>query len=207
MIRPPGFRGAAFGAAADGDGRGRDEERRAISSELGISADWAWLRQVHSDRVLQAEAPGVLGEGDAAFSTVPGLPMVVGTADCFPVVLESDGAAGIAHAGWRGAVAGTVSALREAMAAAGRPPLRAAVGPGIGPCCFEVGPAVAGRFPGYGATTTWGTGSVDLPAVLRAQLEGLAVWESGTCTMCGTGYHSYRRDGTRARQVAVAWRA
>jgi copper oxidase (laccase) domain-containing protein len=131
--------------------------------------------------------------------------MVVATADCVPVVLAGPGGAGIAHAGWRGAAAGVVAALRSAMEAAGTPPRRAAVGPGIGPCCFEVGPDVADRFPGFTSTTRAGTTGVHLAAALAADLDGLDVWEVRACTACGDGYHSYRRDGTDERQVALAW--
>ncbi|MCB2222934.1 MAG: polyphenol oxidase family protein [Actinobacteria bacterium] len=205
MIRPPGFAGAAFGTAADGNGRDDPAAREAVSSSLGIPSDWAYVRQVHGSGVVEATAPGRLGDADALRTRRPGLPMAVATADCFPVVLEGPGAAGIAHAGWRGAVAGVVPALREAMAAAGAAPVRAAIGPGIGPCCFEVGPEVAERFPGHTAATAAGTTGVDLPAVLRSQLGGLEVWEAGECTMCGAGYHSYRRDGTDLRQIGVAW--
>ena len=207
MIRPSGFRGAAFGAAADGNGRDDPDRRRAISDELGLPRDWARLRQVHGALVHRAERPGLLGEGDAAFTTVPGLPLVVATADCYPVVLEGDGMAGIAHAGWRGTVAGVVGALAAAMTGAGAVLQRAAIGPGIGPCCFEVGPEVAERFPGHAVTTRWGSAGVDLPAVLRTQLAGLEVWESGVCTRCTDGFHSYRRDATDSRQVGVAWSA
>ena len=205
MIRPLGFRGAAFGAALEGDGRGRESNRRAISEELGIPSDWAYLRQVHGGAVVRAGQSGRLGDADALFSTVPMLPLAIATADCYPVVLEAHCAVGIAHAGWRGAVAGTVRSLREAMAAAGAAPVRAAVGPGIGPCCFEVGPEVTARFPGLERSTTWGTRSLDLIEAIIRQLEGLEVWTSGMCTHCGGGYHSYRRDGTEERQVAVAW--
>lgn len=205
MIRPPGFRGAAFGAALEGDGRGKEPNREAISEELSIPADWAYLHQVHGVAVIRAGEPGPLGDADAMFSTVRMLPLAVATADCYPVVLEADGAVGIAHAGWRGAVAGIVRELREAMAAAGRAPVRAAVGPGIAACCFEVGPEVAARFPGMQRSTTWGTGSVDLPGAITEQLGGLEVWAADVCTHCGGGYHSYRRDGTDERQVAVAW--
>ena len=205
MILPAGFRGAAFGTAADGNGRDDPASRASISDRLGICDEWAYLGQVHGAAVIRAEAPGRLGEADAMFTTVPGLPMAVATADCYPVVLEARSAAGIAHAGWRGVDAGVVPALRAAMAEAGHPPVRAAVGPGIGACCFEVGPEVLTRFPGQGSTTGWGTAGVDLPAALDEQLEGLEVWRARECTHTLDAYHSYRRDGTERRQVGIAW--
>ncbi len=156
MIRPPGFRGAAFGAAADGDGRSDAAARRRISRSLGLSEAWAYLHQVHGRRVWRASGPGLQGDGDALFTTTPGLPLAVGTADCLPVVLEAADGVGLAHVGWRGAVAGVVAALRGAMEAEGLAPLRAAVGPGIGPCCFAVGPEVAAALPGFEAVARTG---------------------------------------------------
>jgi len=206
MIRPPGFEGAAFGTAADGDGRLDPAARRRIAGELGIPAEWAYLHQVHGSRVRPAAAPGQQGDGDAVFTTVPRLPLAVGTADCLPVVLDGPGGVGLAHMGWRGAAAGVVAALRAAMEAAGVAPVRAAVGPGIGPCCYEVGPEVLERLPAYRARTRWGSDGVDLPAAAAAGLAGLEVWHASACTCCGAGFHSYRRDGGLERQVAVAWR-
>lgn len=203
MIRP--FEGAAFGAAVDGDGRRSSEARAAISAELGIPEQWAYLRQVHGGAVLSASGPGLQGEADALVTTIPMLPMAVAVADCLPVVLRGRGAAGIAHAGWRGAAAGVIANVVEAMIAVGAPPEQAAIGPGIGPCCFEVGPEVAESFDGFGASTGWGTASVDLIAAVRAQLDGIPTVVTGECTYCGVGYHSYRRDRTKERQVAVAW--
>lgn len=203
MILPPGFQGAAFGQAAD-----RMDRRpglREVSRRLGIPAEWAILRQVHGTAVVRAAGPGPLGDGDAAFTTEGDLPLGVSTADCYPVIVEGVGGAGIAHAGWRGVAAGVVAALVEAMVAGGVTPRRAAIGPGIGPCCFEVGAEVAERFPEWRTTTTWGTTSVDLRRGLAASLRGLDLWVSEDCTMCGTGYHSHRRDGTSRRQMAVAW--
>jgi len=203
MIRPPAFRGAAFGDA--GDDTEDESGRVSISNRLGISVDWGRLRQVHGRGVVRARGAGVLGEADAAFTTEVGLPLAVYTADCFPVIIEGAGGIGIAHAGWRGAAAGVVAGLRTAMVEAGIDPLRAAVGPGIGPCCFEVGPDVARRFPGCEATTTWGTVAVDLRAAIVADLAHLEVWVADACTMCGDGYHSFRRDRTSDRQATVAW--
>ncbi len=205
MKRPPGFRGVAFGAAADGDGRSDAAARRRISRSLGLPDAWAYLHQVHGRRVWRASVPGLQGDGDALFTTTPGLPLAVGTADCLPVVIEAADGVGLAHVGWRGAVAGVVAALRGAMEAEGLAPLQAAVGPGIGPCCFTVGREVAAALPGFEAVARTGALSVDLPAAVAAALEGLEVWRSAECTCCGRGYHSYRRDGTRRRQVAVAW--
>jgi YfiH family protein len=205
MILPPGFRGAAFGRAADGNGRDDAAARAVTSSALGIPEDGSSLRQMHGAGVLEARGPGRVGEADALFTSRPHLPMVVATADCFPVVVEAAEAAGVAHAGWRGVDAGVVPALLAAMAAAGSVPVRAAIGPGIGPCCFEVGPEVAARFPGHVAETTWGAPSVDLPSALHAQLDGLDLWTAGRCTRCGSGFHSYRRDGTALRQIGLAW--
>ncbi|MEX1208828.1 MAG: polyphenol oxidase family protein [Acidimicrobiia bacterium] len=205
MIRPPGFRGAAFGDEFDGDGRSQPVSRAAISTSLGISSDWAWLRQVHGRGVVRVSRSGPQGDADAAFTTQAGLPLAVATADCYPVILEADGAVGIAHSGWRGTAAGVVGALREAMAAVGFTPARAAIGPGIGPCCFEVGAEVAAQFPDHRRQTAWGTLSVDLRGDIVAALAGLDVWDAGVCTMSDDGYHSHRRDRASERQVAVAW--
>lgn len=205
MIRPEGFDGVAFGSAGDGDPRSDPGARRRLSRHLGIPPDWSWLRQVHGAEVVEARAPGVLGEGDAMFTRVPGLPLAVSTADCFPVVIEGDVGVGVAHAGWRGAAAGVVRALRRHMEGAGIEPVRAAIGPGIGPCCFEVGPEVAERFPGAGSTTAWGSVSVDLRRALREQLAGLEVSTSAVCTADDPGFHSFRRTHTASRQVGVAW--
>lgn len=205
MIRPPGFRGAAFGDEADGDGRADPGCRASISASLGIPDDWAWLRQVHGREVLRVSAPGPQGEADAAFTSEPGLPLAVATADCFPVILEADGAVGIAHSGWRGTAEGVVGALRRDMVAAGFGPKRAAVGPGIGSCCFEVGSEVTARLPEHQRLTSWGTVSVDLAGAIADALAGLEIWVAGVCTMSDEGYCSHRRDRTPHRQVAVAW--
>ena len=204
MIRPGSLPGVAFGTAEDGDPR-RDAARQRGAAELGIDSEWAWMRQVHGSTVLRAAGPGILGEADAAFTVIPGLPIAVGIADCYPVVLLAEGGVGIAHAGWRGAAAGVIPALRRAMEAAGVRPYAAAIGPGIGPCCFEVGPEVTARFGGFESVTSWGTPSVDLPRALGADLGGLEVWTSGVCTMSDPRFNSFRRDGTASRQIGVAW--
>ena len=205
MIRPPGMIGVAFTGAGDGDQRGDSEARDRVARALGIGSDWASLRQVHGNTALQATDPGVRGEGDALWTMTRGLPLAVFTADCFGVVLIAPGAVGVAHAGWRGASAGVVPALRSAMSDAGHPPQRAAIGPGIGSCCFEVGDEVAAEFEGLTSRTTWGSGSVDLPSAIRAQVSDLEVWESGSCTRHEAGWYSHRRDATPSRLATLGW--
>ena len=205
MIRPPGWDGVAFSEAADGDIRNDPAARSGVSRRLGVPRDWAVVDQVHGNEVTRVGAPGVAGEADALWTTEPALPVAVFTADCFGVVLTADDAVGVAHAGWRGAASGVVSRLRQEMTASGHPPRRAAVGPGIAPCCFEVGMEVAERFDDHISSTTWGSTSVDLPASLSAELHGLDTWESGACTHHDRGWFSHRVDGTMQRLAAVGW--
>jgi len=112
----------------------------------------ATLRQVHSARVLTVEeADGCVGEADALITRKPGQYLGVRTADCFPVLLAAPDVKAVAavHAGWRGTAAGILSRTIERLARSWRAdPLKlmAAIGPGIGPCCYEVGPEVAGCF-------------------------------------------------------------
>lgn len=203
FIRPSGLRGAAFSTAAAGDLRAGD--RTVIGGELGLEREWATVRQVHGTDVRRAQGPGDAGKGDALFTTVRALPLVVFTADCAGVVVEAAGAVGVAHGGWRGTAAGVVAELVAAMEAAGHSPRRAAVGPTIGPCCYEVGHDVAGLFPGFVTETTWGAPSVDLISALRDQLDGIEVVVCGSCTRCNEGYFSHRRDQTGHRMAAIGW--
>lgn len=205
MIRPPGFAGAVFGTAAWGDLRRDPAARSAVSAELGIPPRWAYLNQVHSAYVIVASRSGNLGDGDALVATTPELPIVVATADCVPVVLEAAQASAVVHAGWRGAAAGVLPAAVRTMNELGHPPTRAAIGPAIGPCCYEVGEEVAAHFPGHLATTTWGTRSVDIPGFLASQLNDVDVWRSAECTFSSDRLNSWRRNQTKERQVTVAW--
>ncbi len=205
MILPPRLSGAAFSEARDGD-IGNDFDARAIlSGALGVSDTWATVRQVHGKAVVQVSDPGDSGDADAIWTTEPGLPVAVFTADCFGVVMTAPGAVGVAHAGWKGVLAGVVGELRSTMARHGHVPTRAGIGPGIGPCCFEVGAEVRGEFTNDGEMTTWGTTSVDLPGSILRQLEGIETWVSNECTYHDDGWFSHRREAQPDRLAAVGW--
>lgn len=153
---------------------------------------------------MAVDRPGEAGDGDALVTSVPGLPLAVFTADCLGVVLHSPGSVGVAHAGWRGLAAGVLDSTIRLMEESGTVPTWAQVGPGIGPCCFEVGDDVADVFPDEVSTTTWDTRSVDLRAAATRLLAGIDVTVDPRCTACSGGF-SHRRNGTSARMAALGW--
>jgi YfiH family protein len=206
MMTPPGWGGVAFSESRDGDLRNDRSARASFSHQLGIHDEWATVRQVHGDRVVEASEPGTQGDADGIWTRRDGLPIAIFTADCFAVAALAPGAVGVAHAGWRGAAAGVVDRLIDAMTESGHRPEKLAIGPGIGPCCFEVGPDVSGQFPENQARTTWATGWVDLRGYLVSRAPvGIEVWTNGQCTKHQAGWFSHRGTGTSQRMAAVGW--
>ncbi len=183
--------------------------RGHLLDALGLPAgSITYATQVHGANVIVPHEPGVAGEADALVSTDPGLTLAAGTADCLGVLLWSRDVPAVAtvHAGWRGAAQGVVSAAVEALVrAAGVEATRvaAALGPRIGPCCFEVGEDVAARFR-EDEVVARGTGvAVDLARAARRQLRGAgipddAVLDVARCTSCEAAtWFSHRRDRGR----------
>jgi YfiH family protein len=154
-------------------------------------------------------------EADGQATNLRGLGTMVLTADCLPVALGTDGAVAMVHAGWRGLAAGVleegVRALREL---GGDGDLVAVIGPGAGPCCYEVGEEVHAAFGGayrIGAPSsrTQHGRRIDLKTIARDRLLAAGVTEVrdvAACTICDERFFSYRREGARAgRQGGVAW--
>ena len=164
------------------------------------------LRQIHSAKVLAVDGAGIAGEGDALVTATPALAVSVRTADCYPILLADTRNRAVAaiHAGWRGTAAGIVSAALQTMTAqynTRAEDICAAIGPGIGYCCYEVGEEVARQFGRDAA------GCVDLAAENRTQLLGAGVPSTnieitGGCTRCDTlQFHSFRRDKDQAGRM------
>jgi hypothetical protein len=150
--------------------------------------DAVGMRQVHGNRVEWVRGPGSPPECDGLRTTRTDVLLTVRTADCLPVVLASPGEGiAVVHAGWRGLAGGIVEAALATFRRAGD--LAAVFGPAIGPCCFEVGPEVADRFPGSTIRSGAFRPRVDLPgdAVRRLLGGGVSagriVREPG-CTRC-----------------------
>jgi hypothetical protein len=160
--------------------------------------------QVHGDRVLRPESAGGCGEGDALIAAQPGLWIGVRTADCVPILLADPQRRMVAavHAGWRGSAARIVTKTLAEMGS--RPEdVHAALGPAIGPCCYEVGPEVAAEFGRRGRVR------LDLAGVNRDLLIGAGVpagqIDSGApCTRCNSDFHSFRRDREAAGRMVSA---
>ena len=169
----------------------------------------AVVKQIHSDRVVLVESAGPQGEGDAMISRVPGIALAIRTADCLPILIADSRNRAVAavHAGWRGVVSEIAPKAIQAMHDQfGSKPedLLVAIGPGIGPCCFEVGPEVSIQFGLEGRT------KVDLIETTCRQLGRNGVSEgqistSGLCSFCDPSlFESYRRDREAAgRMIAL----
>jgi polyphenol oxidase len=164
------------------------------------------LKQIHSSIVLDVES--IEKEGDALLSDLAGVRVGVRTADCVPILLVDPSIPVVAaiHAGWRGSAENIVGAAVTEMAARWktRPEnVRAAIGPSIGVCCYEVGPEVANRFERWIPLTK--NRHLDLPAVNEIQLRaaGIAnIWKSGECTLCmADRFFSFRRDREHAGRM------
>jgi hypothetical protein len=203
-----------LGKLTDDEPEAVDVNRARVAKAAGVRLVYG--RQVHGTRVLRLrEAPEDLSdpvESDGQATALRGLGPMVFTADCLPIAIAGQGAVAMVHAGWRGlaegVIAEAVGALRELAGGAG--PVAAAIGPGAGPCCYEVGAEVHAQFERFGAAARNGE-NLDLKTIAQAQLRDAGISEvhdAGLCTICSnpTLFFSHRRDrGRTGRQVGVVW--
>jgi polyphenol oxidase len=184
------------------------ENRRRLAAEVGTDPELLrFNKQVHGANVRRA---GRLGEpGDGLWTDTPGEPVLVFTADCLPVALVRTGnppAVAALHVGWRGLLAGIV---QSGVAALGGE-LAAAIGPGIGPCCYEVGEEVARPYRERFGDDVAPNGRLDLWTAAERALNAAGVADvhrTDLCTSCNPElFFSHRRDaGRTGRQGMVAY--
>jgi YfiH family protein len=132
------------------------DDARATSARNNHSNNQRWklitLRQIHSDIIHQVDAePDEPLTGDGLITATPGLLLGIQTADCLPIILVDvkRRAVGVFHAGWRGTVKRIVEkGVGEMQRWFGTraEDIKAAIGPGVGGCCYEVGEEVRTRF-------------------------------------------------------------
>ena len=185
-------------------------------------------KQVHGNAILKISSvtDKQAGVGDGLMTDASNLCVGVMAADCVPILFVEPARkiAAAVHAGWRGTAAGiaprAVARMRETY---GVDPaaLHVAMGPSIGPCCYEVGPEVEAqitvnwRAELKGAWTPDGAkGRLDLRALNEAQLLGAGISRSyiqkvGPCTACTIDtYFSYRKEGRTGHQLSfIGWRS
>jgi purine-nucleoside/S-methyl-5'-thioadenosine phosphorylase / adenosine deaminase len=197
------------------DDRPEDVDRNRDALEMALPAKLSYIRQVHGTTVRRVRAPTRPGpelpEADGQATAQPGIGAMVMVADCLPIVVAGEGAVAMLHGGWRGLAAGIVEegvrAVRE-LGAEGH--LSAAIGPGAGVCCYEVGEEVHEAFRDHGSQVRRGR-NLDLKQIARDRLQRAgveAVHDISLCTICGDPslLFSHRRDrGVTGRQAGIAW--
>ncbi|MDB5096877.1 MAG: hypothetical protein JWM80_1298 [Cyanobacteria bacterium RYN_339] len=218
------FAALNLGVSAGDDEATVRRNRAAWATALGMTGPIQGMHQIHGGDVQAvAQRAQETLYGDAIVSATPGLPIGIYTADCTPILLHDPGtgAVGAVHAGWRGTVARVVmnAAQRMVDELGGDPArLRAAIGPAIGPCCFEVGEEVAAAiaaqgWPGWERAIVRDARPkphVDLFAANRDQLLAFGlraenVFVSHACTSCDADhYFSWRRDQGRTGRMQAA---
>ena len=169
------------------------------------------MQQVHEARIewVKEVRDAILSSCDGLVTDRPGVALVVRTADCLPIVAwdARHRKLGVAHAGWRGVRAGIPKRLVEEL---GTAELEVGIGPGIGPCCYEVGPEFEAWFPGR-LIRREGRLTLDLVSAATDQLSEAGVLPGQIhaapwCTACSAQHcHSFRREGSVAgRMLTVA---
>ena len=152
-----------------------------------------------------AEPGAPLPRVDGHVTSAAGVGLLVLVADCLPLALASEDRVAMVHCGWRGLAAGIVERALERFP---EPPA-AAVGPGIGPCCYQVGREVQERFADLEGVAAGRM--LDLRAIVRHKLQSagvVSIEEVDLCTSCQAElFFSHRRDGgVTGRQAGLVWR-
>jgi YfiH family protein len=218
-LRGPEMRGLDFGPTDSAEGRAASVRR--LAEAVGFAPeDLRQAHQVHGARVVRASEAREREQADAIVADAESGPhaVAVRVADCVPILVGDRriGAVAAIHAGWRGVVAGVIGAALGELGKIGSRDYVAAIGPCIGPCCFEVDAEIgeqiarAAKDAGVIASRDAKSGKVmvDLRRAVRAQLTAAHVHDVEDvpgCTKCDAArFFSFRRDGEASgRHLAV----
>ncbi|HLB18569.1 MAG TPA: polyphenol oxidase family protein [Gaiellaceae bacterium] len=195
-----------LGRSTRDDSANVDENRRRLCASVGIEPERLALnRQVHGATVNRAEEGERTQNGDGLWTDAPGVPMLAFSADCLPIALarvNGNPALALLHAGRMGLLEGVL----QAGAAALDGPTAAIVGPGIGPCCYEVGEDILAAYrTRFGPDVVHGR-NLDLWTAAERVLHeaGVETVERlDVCTACDNRFFSHRRDGADTGRQGV----
>ncbi len=209
-VSPAPYDSLNVGTHTDDDVANVEENERRVRTSLGLGR-LAKVRLVHGARAVTTREEGHHGEADALLTDDSSLALGITVADCYPVAFAAPGWKGLAHCGWRSVAAGLVEVMVKSLANSGvpAPEVSAWIGPGIGPCCFEVGEEVAQQFaPQHIRTTDGPRPHLDLAAEIFGRLQQAGVDEnritrSELCTACNTDrLFSHRKEAPTGRMGA-----
>lgn len=165
------------------------------------------LKQIHSNLPCVADrTEGCAGEADALLTDQPGVAVSIRTADCYPILLADTKHRAVAavHAGWRGTAEGVLAATIDRMGSefGSRPEdIAAAIGPGIGACCYQVGEDVARRF-GMNQAGKLNLCEENFQQLTRLGIPGKRITWILACTFCDAPrFFSWRRDHAAAGRM------
>ena len=234
--RSGGVSSGIFESLNLGMNRGDDEDRvkenyKRFFASCGIgSSSFVCGKQVHGNTVMTVDESNArepygyeeLYEADGYVTKTPGVPLVIFTADCIPLLLadEKNGVVAAVHSGWRGTVKDIEKEAVDKMLGLGaeKEQIKACIGPAIGKCCFEVGEEVIdavgellnGDTAGLYTKKDNGRYMLDLKTVLKKCLLRSGIREEhieivNDCTMClPEKYWSHRyTGGERGSQATV----
>jgi purine-nucleoside/S-methyl-5'-thioadenosine phosphorylase / adenosine deaminase len=209
-VSPGAYDSLNLGLLTDDRAENVEENRRRLCDAVGAAPDrLAMNRQVHAATVNRAQAGERSREGDGLWTDEPGVPMLKVTADCLPVALARQNgvpALALLHAGRLGVLEGI---LEAGVAALGSGRVAAAIGPGIGPCCYEVDEHIADVYrTSFGPDAVQGR-NLDLWTVAERVLRHAGVGSVerlDVCTACNDEFFSHRRDGgVTGRQGVIGY--
>jgi len=201
-----------------------EQNRAALSEQLGLTKTPQWLEQIHGVKVVDAKGDGLVRTADGSFSNEVGQACLVMTADCLPILLCDKAGTQVAaiHCGWRSLAKGiTARALEKFSGAPAH--ILAYLGPAISQPNFEVGVDVleaffeTARTPAHADAIANAFISAQRPlhfyadiyALARAELNALGVthiYGGDACTYAQADqFFSYRRDKVTGRMASLIW--
>ena len=195
MIRSKNLNNAFFSSAKDGS-------LEEILENVGFQNQFATMDQTHSSEIAFADSC-ISYKSDGIYTDKIKLPLVIKTADCVPILMESSKGVSATHAGWRGL---EKSIFEKSIAIHEISSLKISIGPHARNCCYEVGVEFLDKF-NKSINKIEGKYYLDLTKNIKQfSLENnINLEDTGECTICSKEYFSYRKNKTSERQFSFIW--